>query len=202
MEIDSAFDRQLIKEIVGLNQRFIEIIINANRLGEFAIDAGLVEKLAERLREASPSWPDCPMLLYRVVANDQGDTCAADTRLDHYDPSVTELITLSLGFLWQLARLDSRAAQLVAGVDAGWCEHLAALDVASLAGLPAHARLQPRLIDVPGFWQDLARRRGISFLQKNSLGAAGLQISLSRVRRGRVHTPVLPMAADAERQHR
>ena len=87
--------------------------------------------------------------------------------------------------LWQLARDNRPAACAVSGCDVDWCDALAGLSIATLAELSRAVALRPRLIDVPDYWHDMARRRGISALQRTSHGPAGMQLILSNERRTR-----------------
>lgn len=183
MPIRPCLTAPLLRDISALNRRFMAVFVDAALGGRFAADADLVRRLSTRLSQRRGGWPDCPFLLYRIVLVDE----AADaTRLDPLDPGVAALVTVSLGFVWQLAREHPPAARAVAGADADWCDALAAMDIAQLSLLAGEVTLRPRLVDVPGFWQDLARRRGISSLQRASLGATGMQLIQARARRARV----------------
>lgn len=182
----SPFDSRLLGDVTALNRQFIRILLDANRAGQMPIEEELVRRLDARCAEDSARWPGCPFLLFRVVGEDTGLAAIGFPCIERHDSRVARLITLALGFLWQLARERPQAAQIVSGASADWCAHLAGLTIAGLGGLSARAALQPRLTDVPGFWQDLARKRGISALQRASLGAAGLQLIMSVERRRRV----------------
>ncbi len=199
MPIRPCLNATLLRDVSALNRRFVAVFVDAATHGAFAADAELVRRLSTRLTRSRTGWPECPFLLYRLVLVDE----AADaTRLDPVDPGVAALVTVSLSFVWQLAREHPPAARAVAGADAEWCDALAAMDIAQLSLLAGQVTLRPRLVDVPGFWQDLARRRGISPLQRASLGATGMQLILARARRARVArewSPTLPVAAVADR---
>ncbi len=183
MPIRPCLTAPLLRDIAALNRRFMAVFVDASRDGRFAADADLVRRLSTRLSQTRGGWPDCPFLLYRIVLVDEvGDA----TRLDPVEPGVAALVTVSLSFVWQLSREHPPAARAVAGADAEWCEALAAMDIAQLSLLAGQVTLRPRLVDVPGFWHDLARRRGISSLQRASLGATGMLLIQARARRARV----------------
>ncbi len=195
MGLENTFNRSLLSDIAAVKSAVYPNNSVRQRARQYDVDAELAADICTGARGASARLARlpifCSIALSRRALGWQTHP-AGGTRLDQFDPAVTELITLSLGFLWQLARNDLQAAQLIAGTDRAWCEQLAALGIAELTGLTLSARLHPRLIDVPGFWQDLARRRGISALQRASLGAAGLQIIMSRARHRRGIAPTLP----------
>ncbi|MFK8052882.1 MAG: hypothetical protein AB8F65_07885 [Woeseiaceae bacterium] len=180
---ENALPMALMKEVNYLNQRFIGLMVAAAEQGKIDLEPELQRSLGTIPARRHPPVPVAPFLLYRVSheANESLPGC-----LDGFNDAVAELTTLSLSFLWHLSREDLLAAQMVSGAGARWCQQLARLSIVDLVGLTAGASLQARLIDVPGYWQDLARRRGISALQRASLGAAGLQLILSRSRRKRV----------------
>lgn len=178
-------DARLLIDVTELNRQFVRILLSANRAGRLPVEAELVRRLDARCAESADGWPGCPFLLFRVVAEDSRPAAVSLPCIEQHQPSVAGLITLTLGFLWQLARERPQAAQIVSGASRDWCEQLSDLTIAGLAGLSTRAALQPRLTDVPGFWQDLARKRGISALQRASLGAAGLQLIMSLERRKR-----------------
>ncbi len=179
-------DARLFADVTAFNRQFVQLLVATQAAGRFAMDPELVRRLRARNEAPPAQWPDCPFLLFRLVADTSVPDAVNEPAIRQDDDGVAELITLSLGFLWQLARERPHAAAIVSGAAPSWCRQLALLDIAELAGLSLGAGLQPRLIDVPGFWQDLARRRGISVLQRASLGATGLQLIMSRARRSRV----------------
>ncbi|MEO0615888.1 MAG: hypothetical protein AAFY69_07100 [Pseudomonadota bacterium] len=183
MPIEPSLHPALLHDISALNRRFIAVLAAAARNGRFAAEPGLTQRLSARLGGADPRWPNCPFLLYRMVKSD--DT-PGSTRLDAYDADVASLVTVTLGFVWQLAREHRPAARAVTGAGDRWCDALAAMSIAALPALSNHLSLRPRLVDVPGFWQDLARQSGISALQRASLGATGMQLIHARARRDRV----------------
>ena len=179
-------DARLLGDVTELNRQFVRILLSANRAGRVPVEDELVRRLDARCSENAAGWPGCPFLLFRVVAEDSRSAAVSLPCIEQHQAHVGGLITLTLGFLWQLARERPQAAQIVSGASDAWCQQLAGLTIAGLAGLSSRAALQPRLTDVPGFWQDLARKRGISALQRASLGAAGLQLIMSVERRQRV----------------
>lgn len=196
-----CFNSRLRGEIADLNQRFIDLLLYAGRHRRIEIESGLLHRI-ERTRQRDPSRiTETPFLLYRVVRDLEAQPGIPPPGcLPADDERVSDLVTLTMGFLWQVARDDLLVASVVAGAGRAWCGQLAALSIAQLAGVSLRAGLQARLIDVPGYWQDLARRRGISALQRASLGAAGMQIILSRSRRERVEQSFrLPVAGSAPR---
>ena len=183
MPIEPSLHPALLHDVSALNRRFIAVLAAAARDGQFAAEPGLTQRLSARLSGVDPGWPGCPFLLYRMV---RGDDAPGATRLDAYDADVASLVTVTLGFVWHLAREHRPAARAVTGADDSWCDALAATSIAALPALSNHLSLRPRLVDVPGFWQDLARRSGISVLQRASLGATGMQLIHARARRDRV----------------
>ena len=182
MTIRPCLDPHLLEDIAAMNRRFIAVLVDAATARRVQAEPELVGRLVRRLDAGDRRWPACPFLLYRPLRHERAP---ADVCLDRDDPAVVALVTLTLGFLWQLARDNPPAAQAVSGTDAAWCRALAKLSIAHLSLLSAELTLRPRLIDVPGFWQDLTRRRGISALQRASLAAAGMQLILARGRRAR-----------------
>lgn len=197
MPIQPCLHPTLLADVSALNRRFIGELAAAAGVGRFAADPELARRLAARLRQVDPRWPDCPFLLYRLVRSHEA---AEPACLDPYAPGVSSLVTVTLGFVWQLAREQSPAARAVTGADEDWCDALGALCIAQLPLLSNHLSLRPRLIDVPGFWQDLARHKGISALQRASLGATGMQLIHARNRRARVArewSPLRQTAAEA-----
>lgn len=191
MPIRPCLTAALLRDVSALNRRFMAVFVEAAATGRFRVDAALVRRISERLSTSGAGWPDCPFLLFRLVLVDETPD---STRLDPVDPEVAALVTVSLGFVWQLAREHPPAARAIAGADADWCHALAAMDIAGLSLLAGTVTLRPRLVDVPGFWQDLARRRGISALQRASLGATGMQLIMARTRRERVAREWSPSA--------
>ncbi|MEO0346100.1 MAG: hypothetical protein AAF229_07550 [Pseudomonadota bacterium] len=183
MPIEPSLHPALLHDVSALNRRFIALLIGAARDGRFAAEQGLTQRLSTRLSGTDPGWPDCPFLLFRMV---RGEEAPGSTRLDAYDTDVASLVTVTLGFVWNLAREHRPAARAVTGTDDAWCDALAAMSIAALPVLSNQLSLRPRLVDVPGFWQDLARQSGISALQRASLGATGMQLIHARARRDRV----------------
>ena len=171
---DTRFNRELLEEIHLLNQLFVEQMLRASECGTFALDDGL----ADALRVPGFVLPRCPFLLFRPVRRDA--TVAAGTTISAQGDKAAGLVGATLTLLRSVAREDLPAACLLAGGDANWCESLAALRPDELLELVQSCDLKPRLVDVPGFWQDLLRSRSVSRLQRASLGATGLQLILSR----------------------
>lgn len=182
--LDIAFNERLLREIAALNRRFVRLLLDGAASDQVALDAALAADLRRASQSPRALFEHCPFLLFRIVTDTEARVC--DVQLPPYDERVGHLTSVSLSFLWQLARDDQTAAQIVSGAGPAWCEALASRPLVSLTQLSVRAHLQPRLVDVPCFWQDLSRRRGLSALQRASMGAAGLQLILSRSRRQRV----------------
>lgn len=183
MYAKTAMPTHLLEEISLLNQKFVALLIAAADNSQIHMDADLLKSM----RQATGRLPiQLPFLLYRVRRDDEIPAVEIPGCLGRYDERVNELTTITISFLWHLVQDDPLTAQIVSGASHEWCAQLRQQSIAGLASVATGARVQARLIDVPGYWQDLARRRGISTLQRASLGAAGLQLILSRNRRCRV----------------
>ena len=194
----NTFDMALLDELDDLNQRFARLLLERVETGELALAPGLTEALRVRLHDHGGRLPTCPFLLYRVTSAPPA-VADAPGALRGGNGEVAALAALTLTFLWRLAREDLPVVRLVAGADAGWCDTLASAAPTRLAALAGEATLRARLVDVPGYWQDLVRSTGISTLQRASLGAAGLHLVMSRRRRSR---PAHPLQwPDARAQH-
>ncbi|MEL7309939.1 MAG: hypothetical protein AAFN07_00385 [Pseudomonadota bacterium] len=170
------FTTTLISEIHELNQSFVELMLRAYRGGDFALDP----VLAKALDQPDRVLPQCPFLLFRPVERADDDVSVV---LRANDDFAQGLVVATLTLLRQLAREDLPTVRLLTGESVRWCRTLAALTPSELVRLAPRLDLKPRLVDVSGFWQDLVRARGVSRLQRASLGATGLQLVLSRPRR-------------------
>ncbi|MEO1582908.1 MAG: hypothetical protein AAFR91_13840 [Pseudomonadota bacterium] len=186
---ETRFNRELLEEIHSLNQLFVEQMLRASDRGTFALD----ESLADALRVPGFVLPRCPFLLFRPVRRDAN--LGVGTVIPAQGDEAAGLVSTTLALLRSVAREDLPAACLLAGGDANWCESLAALRPDALLALSQACDLKPRLVDVPGFWQDLLRSRSVSRLQRASLGATGLQLILSRRNRLSSLAPRRPIAA-------
>ncbi|MEO0574932.1 MAG: hypothetical protein AAF004_05665 [Pseudomonadota bacterium] len=178
----TTFNTQLIDDIDQLNQRFIDLMMAAAADTQMALGQPLYDRL-QTLASTQRRVAACPFLLFRLCFDAE---MAHAPVLCRQRPGVSELVLLSLSILWQVAKSDLHAATLVSGADQSWCQDLAQRPLTSLESLAGLATLRPRLIDVPGYWQDLSQPNGISALQRASLGAAGWQIIMSRSRRRRL----------------
>ncbi len=186
---ETRFNRELLEEIHSLNQLFVEQMLRASERGAFALDDGL----ADALRAPGFALPRCPFLLFRPVRRDAN--LGVGTTIPAQSDRAAGLVSTTLTLLRSVAREDLPAACLLAGADANWCESLATLRTDALLELSQACDLKPRLVDVPGFWQDLLRSRSVSRLQRASLGATGLQLILSRRHRLSSLTPRRQFAA-------
>lgn len=179
-------DNATLQEIILLNQLFIGVLPGLPAAGFAAAAAPALPALPARPRQGfKAALRSCPFLLFRV-ADPVAPARVADKPMAgaDTDAAAQRLITFALGFLWQLARSNPFAVQLVSGAQARWCEELAALNIAQLVALAQRAQLLPRLTDTPGFWEDLL---GVSSPAlpgpRRTLGIAGLQLIMSRARR-------------------
>lgn len=183
--MENIFSRPLIREIAALNQGFIDLLITAADSDCIPMDMRLRERLNRMLQQPQDTLRRCPFLLFRLCFDDVALTPDV-LALRASQTGVTPLATITLSFLWQLARRDVAGCELVSGADGDWCQQLARTAMADLVDIAATANLRARLTDVPGYWQDLSRPDAISALQKASLGAAGWQIIMSTSRRRRL----------------
>lgn len=171
---DTYFNSDLIDEIYELNQTFIGLMLEHDDRGRFCIEPSLREALVEnRLR-----LPKCPFLLFRPIVQRFGE--ADNVSIPIGELGVAALVVATLTSVRELAKRDLPAAMLVTGANESWCRDLTRRTPADVLDLARECALRPRLIDVPGYWQDLVRQAGISALQRASLGASGLQLIHSR----------------------
>jgi hypothetical protein len=72
-------------------------------------------------------------------------------------PTMRELCTAGLSFLWQLSRRNAYAARVVSGAPVRFCEHLAASTLIGLLRRTAHRSdlLVPRYADEQAVWRQL-----------------------------------------------
>ncbi|MEM8547355.1 MAG: hypothetical protein AAGF46_04240 [Pseudomonadota bacterium] len=194
-----GFNSEVVSEVCSLNQAFIKTMLSAAAAGRMALEPRLQEALQSAHEAATGSVGRCPFLLYRLefpppAVHEHAASSLGGGRGD--SDGATSLASMTLAFLWQLARSDMAAARIVAGASVTWCQDLAGRPLAELAPLARQAVLTPRLIDVPGYWRDLTRERGISALQRASLGAAGLQMLMSQSRQQRLPAQ-LPAAPES-----
>ena len=192
-----GFNSEVVSEVCSLNQAFIKTMLSAAEAGRMALEPRLKASLQSAHEAATGSVGRCPFLLYRLEFPPPAVHEGAASLLGGDSDGATSLASMTLAFLWQLARSDMAAARIVAGASAAWCQDLAGRPLAELAPLAREAVLTPRLIDVPGYWRDLTRERGISALQRASLGAAGLQMLMSQSRQQRLPAQ-LPAAPESQ----
>lgn len=178
----TTFNSSLVKDIDQLNQRFIDLMLAAAADAQMTLGQPLYDRL-HALSGSDGRVASCPFLLFRLCF--EPDVAHAPV-LSRERAGVSELVLLSLTVLWQVAKSDLSAATLVSGAAHSWCQDLSQRRLSELETIAGLATLRPRLIDVPGYWQDLSHPGGISALQRASLGAAGWQIIMSRARRGRL----------------
>ncbi|MEM9171069.1 MAG: hypothetical protein AAGA84_00035 [Pseudomonadota bacterium] len=182
---NTGFSAETVAQVQSLNQAFIGELYAAAQAQRVAVEPTLITALSTARHERHSSLRQCPFLLFRIEIGHCGVNEPSGVWLGAHHDSTATLICAALTFIWQLAKTDIAAARLVSGAPISWIEDLAQRQLAELVGFAKASHLRPRLIDVPGYWHDLLRRSGISALQRASLGAAGLQMCLSRSRLNR-----------------
>ncbi|MEN7342456.1 MAG: hypothetical protein AAAFM81_05905 [Pseudomonadota bacterium] len=179
----SSLSTRLFEQISALNQSFIDVMDVAARSGAVDVSHDILHGLTHAHADQQSHFDRLPFLLYRLY--DAASTHPGPSGIPDDIAGASDLVTLTASFIWQLAQEDVALATLVTGFDQVWCQNFGQNSIADLAGFATRARLRIRLVDAPGYWQDLVRQRGISSLQRASLGATGLQLILSRARRHR-----------------
>ena len=191
-------NEHVITEVAQLNQQFIgQLLANPDASADpiFVKKYALLLANKERVFAAALR---CPFLIFRPADLKLPVQQVRDSDRVVQPPTLSfELSLFTLTFIRQLAREDCITAQLVCGASKSWCEKLGSVPLNQIGALAARTQLHPRLLDIPGFWREMARpQKSLTALQKSTLGVAGLQIILSRAHQQR-RPPFLSLESNA-----
>ncbi|MEM7765000.1 MAG: hypothetical protein AAF290_13120 [Pseudomonadota bacterium] len=172
-------------ELGPLNQRFLSLLLITAERGELELSPDIVAALQQQTERWQSTCSTLPFLLYRVTARNDNTAVPVAGWLDPVQDGVRELTTMTLGLIWQLCHDSPLLAAMISGMNQGDIAKISAQSLVELLSDAHRVGLQARLIDVPGYWQDLVQLQRASRLQKESLGPSGLQLILSRARQAK-----------------
>ena len=128
--------------IHALNREFLRLL--RSNPTQFGLDALQAARLAALGRQQMERLASTPFLLFAMQENDESawrEICSGDPNNDLFvtaagsDPSISDLIATTVGFLWQLAKQNPYAVRMICGASQAWCDTITELTYIELITL-------------------------------------------------------------------